>query len=113
MTTLKDIKDISQIPRGYNIEFHNVIFSFPYGSFLSPGGVLIVFEVRYPDGSVEKFGSVSKGTGGGAAEAPLGISSIPGAYVPNTQTVLGKHQNPSAGITMHNKGEQMKLLVSI
>lgn len=108
MTTVKDIKDISQISRGYNIQFHNVTFSFPYGSLLTPGGVLVVFEVRYPDGWTEKFGSVSEG----AAQAPLSISSLPGAFVPNTQTVLGKHQNPNVGLTIHNKGEQIKLLVS-
>lgn len=108
MNTVKDVNNICQIPRGYSIQFHNVTFSFPYGSFLSPGGTLVVFEVRYPDGSREKFGSSS----GGAAHAPLGISSLPGAFVPNTQTVRGKHQNPNVGLTIQNKGEQMKLLVS-
>lgn len=108
MTTIKDIKDIWKIPRGYNIQFHNVTFAFPYGSLLSPGGVLVIFEVTYPDGSIEKFGSVSKG----AAQAPLGITSIPGADVPNTQTVLGKHQSPNVGLTIHNKGDQINLLVS-
>jgi hypothetical protein len=108
MTTVKDVNNIWQIPRGYNIRFHNVTFSFPYGSLLSPGGALVVFEVRYPDGSTEKFGSAS----GGAAHAPLGISSIPGAAVPDTQTALGRHQNPNVGLTIHNKGEQIKLLVS-
>jgi hypothetical protein len=107
LTTLKNI-GISSIPHKATFAFHKVIFSFPYGSLLSPGGAGTVFEIRYPDGTVEKFGNVSKGYG----EMALSVSSIPGAEVPMADTILGKHQDPNAGVAIYNKGKQVKLLVS-
>lgn len=42
----------------------------------------------------------------------LFMSSIPCAKVPMAETVLGAHQNPNAGVSIYNRGEQIKLLVS-
>lgn len=113
MTTVTAIDSVARIPRGADITFHDVEFSFPRGSLLTPAGVAIVFEVVYPDNTIEKFGKVAVGNGtGGFIDSAIFVSSLPGAKVPEAATVLGKHQDPNAGITVYNQGEQIKLLVS-
>lgn len=107
MTTLQNIS-ISSIPQNATFAFHEVTFSFPYGSLLYPGGAGTVFKIKYPDGTLEKFGKVAKGYG----RMALNVSSMPSAEVPMAETVLGKHQNPNAGVAIYKKGEQVKLLVS-
>lgn len=108
MTTLSTMAGISQIPKGATFTFRNVTFTFPYGSLNTPGGPGTVFEVKYPDGTIEKFGKVAENYG----EVALFVPSSPHAKVPIAETVLGAHQNPNAGVAIYNKGEQIKLLVS-
>lgn len=96
------------IAHGMTVKFHNVTFSFPYGAQATPGGVIIPFDMTFPDGTTETYGNVTKNPDGSGSIS--GISLGPGPSSNRTVTVQSGHMHPQAGVTLTE--DQIKLLVS-
>lgn len=96
------------IAHGMTVKFHNVTFSFPYGAQATPGGILIPFDMTFPDGTTETYGNVTKNPDGSGSIS--GISLGPGPSSNRTVTVQSNHMHPQAGVTLTEN--QIKLLVS-
>jgi hypothetical protein len=93
---------------GASVQFHNVTFSFPNRILVSPGGVTLIPDIKFQDGSEEIYGKNVRNPDGSGSGSGIGISSFPNS--PNTITVLSNHLNPQAGLTMYI--DKIKLLVS-
>lgn len=106
LTTLNET--VGEIKRGESIDFHNVTFSFPDGVFLTPGGIILIPDIKFQDGSEEVYGKSETFAGGGYMSG-IGISSIPGASK-EPVTVFTDHVHPQAALTLYNGS--VKLLVS-
>lgn len=96
------------IAHGMTVTFHQVTFSFPYGSQATPGGVIIPFDMTFSDGTTEAYGNVTKNPDGSGSMS--GISLGPGPSSNRTVTVQSDHMHPQAGLTLTE--DQIKLLVS-
>lgn len=95
-----------RLPPATPIQFHNVTFTFPAGTFLTPGGAIVMLEMRFQDGYAETYGSHTANGGSGIL--------VPAKYGPhlavNSTTVLSNHMMPQAGITIYH--DRVRLLVS-
>lgn len=104
--------DTYNLPKNITIPFHNVTFSFPEGTLITPSGAFVNLDVKFQDGNEEIYGGTTKTPDDSGTM--LGGISIPAAYGPhlatNSTTVLGNHTIPQAGITIYN--DKIKLLVS-
>ncbi len=92
------------------IKFHQVTFSFPYGSPTTPGGAIIPFDMTFPDGITEAYGKITKNLNLDGSGSISGIGLGPGPSSNRTVTVQSDHTHPQAGVTMTE--DQIKLLVS-
>lgn len=100
---------IGNLTKGASIKFQNVTFVFPEGVMNTPGGRMIMLNVKLPDGSEEIYGqNIVNPDGSGVVS---GIS-IPAdlSNAKNSTTVLGDHVMPQAGLTLFH--DRIKLLVS-
>ena len=93
---------------GMTVKFHNVTFSFPYGSQATPGGIIIPFDMTFPDGTTEAYGKITKNLDGSGSGSGIGLG--PGPSSNRTVTVQSDHMHPQAGVTLTE--DQIKLLVS-
>ncbi|MGB6786101.1 MAG: hypothetical protein WBE60_09515, partial [Nitrosotalea sp.] len=73
------------IVHGMTVKFHQVTFSFPYGAQATPGGIIIPFDMTFPDGTTETYGNVTKNPDGSGSIS--GISLGPGPSSNRTVTV--------------------------
>ncbi|MDE1839193.1 MAG: hypothetical protein KGH87_04650 [Thaumarchaeota archaeon] len=98
--------------KGMSMQFHNVTFSFPEGTLITPGGAFVNLDVKFKDGLEEIYGGTALVQNGTVTKIS-GIS-IPAQYGPhvatNSITILGNHTMPQAGITIYH--DKIKLLVS-
>lgn len=97
----------SQIQAGDTVRFHNVVFSFPYGWFVTPGGGLLPLTMTFPDGVTETYGNTMKNS---QSTSFSGLSLGPGPSSNRTVTILSSHAGPQAGVTLTE--DSVKLLVS-
>lgn len=100
----------SEIQRGESVDFHSVTFSFPYGAFLTPGGSILIPDIKFQDGSEEVYGKSTTFAGGGGYMSGIGMPSSPHASK-EPITVFTNHVHPQAALTLYN--ESVKLLVSV
>ncbi|MDE1765840.1 MAG: hypothetical protein KGI27_06140 [Thaumarchaeota archaeon] len=95
-----------KLPTATPIQFHNVTFTFPAGTFLTPGGAIIMLDIRFPDGYAEAYGNHTANGGSGIL--------VPTPYGPhtavNSTTILSNHGRPQAGMTIYH--DKIRLLVS-
>ncbi len=98
----------NQIDAGYTVQFHNIIFSFPYGWLVTPGGGLLPVTMTFPDGVTESFGYSKRNPDGSGVLSGLGLG--PGPSSNRTDTILSSHVNPQAGVTLTE--DKVKLLAS-
>lgn len=95
-----------KLPAATPIQFHNVIFTFPAGTFLTPGGAIVMLDIRFADGYAETYGNHTANGGSGIP--------VPTQYGPhiavNSTTILTNHAKPQAGITIYH--DKIRLLVS-
>ncbi|MGI0058370.1 MAG: hypothetical protein ACREBJ_01270, partial [Nitrosotalea sp.] len=96
------------IDPGMVLQFHQVIFSFPHGAIATPGGVIIPFDMTFPDGTTESYGKIMQNPDGSGSISGIGLG--PGPSSNKTVTRLSDHMHPQAGITITEN--QIKLLVS-
>jgi plastocyanin len=96
------------IPLGMIVRFHQVTFSFPYGSLATPGGEIIPFVMTFPDGTTESYGKVVKNSDGSGSMSGIGLGPGPSSNM--TITDLIDHIHSQAGVTLTEN--QIKLLVS-
>lgn len=86
--------------------FHNVVFAFPEGTLVTPGGAFVVLDIKFQDGMEEVYGKHILNEFGGIP--------VPTPYGPhqavNSTTILSNHIKPQAGITLYH--DKVKLLVS-
>ncbi|MDE1770427.1 MAG: hypothetical protein KGI28_07755 [Thaumarchaeota archaeon] len=98
--------------KGVSVQFHNVTFSFPEGTLITPGGAFVNLDVKFQDDSEEIYGGTMSSPDG--SSIMVGGISIPTQYGPhvttNSITVLGNHTMPQAGLTIYH--DKIKLLVS-
>jgi plastocyanin len=97
--------------KGMSMQFHNVTFSFPEGTLITPGGAFVNLDVKFQDDFEEIYG--------GTMSSPVGSEMLGGIPTPtqygphlavNSITVLGNHTMPQAGLTIDQ--DKVKLLVS-
>lgn len=102
--------DIDTAPAfpGMGGKFERVTFSFPYGSGYTPGGIIIPFDMTFPDGTTEAYGKITKNPDGSGSYSGIGLGPNPSSN--STVTVLSDHMHPQAGVTIY--GGEIKLLVS-
>ncbi|MEO9363674.1 MAG: hypothetical protein ABI348_07220 [Nitrososphaera sp.] len=108
LTTLNETA--GEIKRGESIDFHNVTFSFPDGVFLTPGGIILMPDIKFQDGSEEVYGKSTTFEGGGGYMSGIGMPSSPHASK-EPIIVFTNHVHPQAALTLYN--ENVKLLVSV
>ena len=98
--------------KGSSMQFHNVTFSFPDGTLITPGGAFVNLDVKFQDGFEEIYGGIMSSPDGSGTM--VGGIQIPTQYGPhlavNSVTVLGNHTMPQAGLTIYH--DKIKLLVS-
>lgn len=98
--------------KGVSVQFHNVTFSFPEGTLITPGGAFVNLDVKFQDDSEEIYGGTMSSPDG--SSTMLGGIQIPTQYGPhlaaNSVTILGNHTIPQAGLTIYH--DKIKLLVS-
>lgn len=89
-----------------SISFHNVVFAFPEGTLVTPGGAFVVLDVKFQDGMEEVYGKYTLNEVGGIP--------VPTQYGPhqavNSTIILSNHVRPQAGMTLFH--DKVKLLVS-
>jgi len=99
------------IPKGTSVNFQNITFSFPYGSLNSPGGGMLIPDIKFQDGSEEIYGQVVTNPDRSGYGSGIGVPTQYGPHVAtNSVTVLGNHTMPQAGITIYH--DRIKLLVN-
>ncbi|HVX02035.1 MAG TPA: hypothetical protein VHA09_02675 [Nitrososphaera sp.] len=108
LTTLNET--VGEIKRGESIDFHNVTFSFPDGVFLTPGGIILIPDIKFQDGSEEVYGKSTIFSGGGGYTSGIGMPSSPHASK-EPITVFTNHVHPQAALTLYNGN--VKLLVTV
>jgi hypothetical protein len=98
--------------KGVYVQFHNVTFSFPEGTLITPGGAFVNLDVKFQDNSEEIYGGTMSSPEG--SSTMIGGIQTPTPYGPhlaaNSITVLGNHTMPQAGVTIYH--DKIKLLVS-
>lgn len=94
------------LPRDTPIQFQNVTFNFPEGTAETPGGALVILDMKFQDGFEETYGT-NTANGGSGIPVPTqyGIHQAV-----NSTTVLSNHMEPQAGMTIYH--DRIKLLVS-
>ena len=102
---------VDTLVQGKSIEFHNVIFSFPYGIGNTPGGSIMIPHIKFRDGSEEIYGKNVRFPNGSGYGIGVPVPSGPISSSVKIVTVLSNHIHPQAGITLY--GNEIKLLVSI
>jgi hypothetical protein len=99
------------LTKGASMKFHNVTFIFPEGVMNTPGGSMLMLDVKLPDGSEEIYGQRKINSDGSGVVSGI---SIPNRYglsnARNSTTVLGYHEIPQAGLAIYQ--DKIKLLVS-
>ncbi|WP_166390020.1 hypothetical protein [Candidatus Nitrosotalea sp. TS] len=96
----------SRLPEATQIQFHNVTFTFPAGTMITPGGAFVMLDMKFPDSFEEIYGTHTANEFGGI---PLPTQYGPHLAV-NSTTVLSNHLEPQAGMTIYD--DKIKLLVS-
>ena len=103
--------DIYNLPKIRPIQFHNVTFSFPEGTLITPGGAFVTLDVKFQDGNEEIYGGTKTNPDGSGMGGGISVPTMYGPHMAtNSTTVLGNHTLPQAGITIYN--DKIKLLVS-
>lgn len=102
---------IDNLTKGVSAKFQNVTFAFPEGVMNTPGGSMIMLDVKLPDGSEEIYGQHKVNPDGSGVISGISIRSRYGlSNARNSTTVLGYHVLPQAGLTIFH--DAIKLLVS-
>lgn len=96
--------------KGTSIQFHNVTFSFPEGTLVTPGGAFVNLDVKFQDGFEEIYGGIMSNLDGSGSAGGIPIPTPYGPHLAtNSITVLGNHTTPQAGLTIYH--DMVKLLV--
>lgn len=103
-------RTIYNLTKGMSMKFQNVTFAFPEGVMNTPGGQMIMLDVKFPDGSEEVYGRNTIFSNGSGAISGISVPADLSA-ARNSTTVLGYHVLPQAGITIYH--DKIKLLVSL
>lgn len=96
-----------RLPEATPIQFHNVTFTFPAGTMITPGGAFVMLDMKFPDGFEEIYGTHTANEFGGI---PLPTQYGPHLAV-NSTTVLSNHIQPQGGMTVYH--DKIRLLVSV
>jgi hypothetical protein len=95
------------LPQNMQLKFHNVTFTFPDGTIVTPGGSTVLLDIKFNDGFEETYGSHT--------EHELAGIPVPTQYGPhqavNSTTILSNHMRPQAGMTIFH--DKIRLLVSV
>jgi len=104
---------VNDMPKKTSTSFHDVVFAFPQGTLITPGGSFVMLDMKFQDGFEEVYGGRALTRSGTATM--IGGIPIPTQYGPhvaaNSITILGNHTMPQAGITIYH--DKIKLLVSV
>jgi hypothetical protein len=75
------------------VQFHKVVFSFPYGALATPGGVILPFDMTFPDGTTEAYGKITQNPDGSDSMLS-GMGLGPGPSSNRTDIGLSNHMHP-------------------